>query len=108
MDVYRKKKTTHSSGCMYIVHRLGKPNIITNVYERWMMLCCPNCQLKDIGMIGPQNYYCWNCFIEMTVIEGYWNIYEVRSDGTLHSMDNLFTDEERYIGNFPYKETSDG
>ncbi len=73
-----------------------------------MMLCCPNCQLKDIGMIGPQHYYCWNCFIEMTVIEGYWNIYEVRSDGTLHSMDNLFTDEERYIGNFPYKETSDG
>ncbi|HEX6595119.1 MAG TPA: hypothetical protein VF095_11170 [Bacillota bacterium] len=70
------------------------------------MLRCPNCQGKEIGQIGPQHYYCWNCFIEMIALKDYWKVYEVRANGTLQSMDNLFTDEERYVGNVN-KESTD-
>ena len=31
------------------------------------MFSCPNCQSKDIGKIGINQYYCWNCFIELLV-----------------------------------------
>ncbi len=31
------------------------------------MLVCPNCKSKNIGKIGVNQYYCWGCFIELTL-----------------------------------------
>ncbi|WP_112181437.1 MULTISPECIES: hypothetical protein [Paraliobacillus] len=56
---------------------------------------CPNCKGKNIGKIGNQHYYCWNCFIELTVMEGVFNMHEVEEDGSLSSLDDLFTEEDR-------------
>lgn len=58
---------------------------------------CPNCGRKDIGKIGMNQYYCWNCFIEMTVSNNQLTIQQVEKDGSLQSLDDLFTDEERTI-----------
>jgi len=58
---------------------------------------CPNCSGKDIGKIGPDQYYCWNCFIEMDVSDNEFTILQVEKDGSLHSLDDLFTDQERRI-----------
>nr|WP_295969606.1 hypothetical protein [uncultured Bacillus sp.] len=59
------------------------------------MLKCPNCQSKDIGKIGINQYYCWNCFIEMTLSKDLILTHQVEEDGTLSSLDDLFEEDER-------------
>ena len=62
------------------------------------MFNCPNCQSKDIGKIGINQYYCWNCFIELTVSQGMISTHQVEEDGSLSSLDNLFDEDvRRYI-----------
>jgi hypothetical protein len=53
---------------------------------------CPNCSRKDIGKIGVNQYYCWNCFIELTIEEGKLSLHQVEEDGSLTSLDDLFED----------------
>ncbi|MDV2581080.1 hypothetical protein [Alkalibacillus haloalkaliphilus] len=54
---------------------------------------CPNCQTSDIGKIGSQQFYCWNCFIELSVKEdGKMHVHEVQEDGTISSLDDLFSE----------------
>lgn len=60
------------------------------------MLTCPNCQSKDIGKIGVNQYYCWNCFIELSISSN--NIihtHQVEEDGSLSSLDDLFEEDKR-------------
>ncbi len=59
------------------------------------MLKCPNCKSKDIGKIGINQYYCWNCFIELTLVEGLIKTHQVEEDGSLSSLDDLFGEDER-------------
>ncbi|MCL6570631.1 MAG: hypothetical protein K6T88_02955 [Bacillus sp. (in: Bacteria)] len=59
------------------------------------MFNCPNCQSKDIGKIGINQYYCWNCYIELTANNGLINAHQVEEDGSLSSLDDLFEEEER-------------
>ncbi|KAA9026402.1 hypothetical protein [Niallia endozanthoxylica] len=59
------------------------------------MFNCPNCQSKDIGKIGINQYYCWNCFIELTTSNGLILTHQVEEDGSLSSLDDLFDEDER-------------
>ncbi|WP_028402889.1 hypothetical protein [Ectobacillus panaciterrae] len=61
------------------------------------MLICPNCKGKDLGKIGVNQFYCWNCFIELSVTKGKIFIHQVEEDGSLSSLDDLFDDDERTI-----------
>ncbi|MGL4820049.1 MAG: hypothetical protein ACRC5C_08720 [Bacilli bacterium] len=61
------------------------------------MFSCPNCKSKDLGRIGVNQYYCWNCFIEIVVNKSELNLHQVEEDGTLSSLDDLFSDDERSI-----------
>ncbi|MGG0716379.1 hypothetical protein ABE096_02105 [Robertmurraya massiliosenegalensis] len=62
------------------------------------MFNCPNCQSKDIGKIGINQYYCWNCFIELSVSQGMISTHQVEEDGSLSSLDDLFDEDvRRYI-----------
>lgn len=60
-----------------------------------MELVCPNCQSKDVGKIGINQYYCWNCFIELSVSKGIIHTHQVEEDGSLSSLDDLFPEEQR-------------
>ncbi|MFD2210997.1 hypothetical protein ACFSMW_14905 [Virgibacillus halophilus] len=62
-----------------------------------MLMQCPNCRSKDIGKIGSQQYYCWNCFIELSILGDEWTVHQVEADGSLSSLDDIFTAEERKI-----------
>ncbi|GGH68442.1 hypothetical protein GCM10010978_01410 [Compostibacillus humi] len=62
-----------------------------------MILRCPNCNGKDIGKIGAQNYYCWNCFVEMTVVDNELAVHQIEADGSLSSLNDLFSEEERKL-----------
>jgi len=62
-----------------------------------MMLRCPNCNGKDIGKIGTQQFYCWTCFIEMSIVNNQLTVHEIEVDGSLCSLDDLFTEDERRI-----------
>ena len=53
---------------------------------------CPNCNSKDIGKIGSHQFYCWGCYIELTVNGDKMSVYQVEEDGTLSSLDDLFYD----------------
>jgi hypothetical protein len=72
-----------------------------NTYKRTKRCCtllrCPNCQSIDVGKIGVNQYYCWGCFIEMTIAKGKINTHQVEEDGSLSSLDDLFSDEDRTI-----------
>lgn len=57
------------------------------------MMKCPNCNSKDIGKIGSRQFYCWGCFIELTVNGEKMSVYQVEEDGTLSSLDDLFFNE---------------
>ncbi|WP_067727320.1 hypothetical protein [Oceanobacillus damuensis] len=61
------------------------------------MLRCPNCNGKDIGKIGTQDYFCWTCCIEMTVSGNELMVHQIESDGSLSSLDDLFTKEQRQL-----------
>lgn len=58
------------------------------------MMRCPNCNSKDIGKIGSHQFYCWGCFIELTVNGEKMSVYQVEEDGTLSSLDDLFFEDE--------------
>lgn len=63
-----------------------------------MLLSCPNCDCKDIGKIGTNQYYCWRCFVELSVSgDKITSIYQVEEDGSLHSLNDLFFDEPAQI-----------
>ncbi|MBM7566068.1 hypothetical protein [Paenibacillus sacheonensis] len=55
---------------------------------------CINCSSIDIGKIGPHQYFCWNCCIEMNVVGEKLDVYQVEKDGSLSSLNDLFVTEE--------------
>ncbi|GAA5415594.1 hypothetical protein Pryu01_00625 [Paraliobacillus ryukyuensis] len=58
---------------------------------------CPNCKSKNIGQIGNQHYYCWDCYIELMLENKVLHMHEVEEDGSLSSLDDIFAEEERTI-----------
>lgn len=54
---------------------------------------CPNCQNKNLGKLSANQYYCWVCFIEMTLSDGKWSLNQVEEDGSLTSLNDLFDDD---------------
>jgi hypothetical protein len=58
------------------------------------MMRCPNCNSKDLGKIGVDQFYCWGCFIELTAVEGKLTLNQVEEDGSLTSLDDLFDEED--------------
>ncbi|GAB2672495.1 hypothetical protein ACFQWB_00710 [Paenibacillus thermoaerophilus] len=58
------------------------------------MIKCPNCGSKDVGKIGSHQFYCWGCFIELSVSGDKISVYQVEEDGTLSSLDDLFMEED--------------
>lgn len=44
---------------------------------------CPHCNCKDIGKIGNNQFYCWNCFMEFALVGDEVKIYHVDEDGSL-------------------------
>jgi hypothetical protein len=57
-------------------------------------MVCPNCNSKDLGKIGVNQYYCWGCFIELSVSENKFSLHQVEEDGSLSSLDDLFEEED--------------
>ncbi|NLU50429.1 MAG: hypothetical protein GXX09_08470 [Syntrophomonadaceae bacterium] len=51
---------------------------------------CPVCGGVQIGKVGSDQYYCWNCFIEFNTRKGRLNLYEVAEDGSLVAMDDSY------------------
>ena len=44
---------------------------------------CPHCNCRDIGKIGNNQFYCWNCFMEFALVGDEVRIYHVDEDGSL-------------------------
>ncbi|NBD24550.1 hypothetical protein [Paenibacillus glycinis] len=55
---------------------------------------CINCHSIDIGKIGPRQYFCWNCCIEMSFAGDKLDVYQVEADGSVSSLNDLFFEEE--------------
>ena len=58
---------------------------------------CPNCSSKNLGKIASNHFYCWNCFIELSVSDGQISMNQVEEDGSLTSPDDLFAENERTV-----------
>ncbi len=61
------------------------------------MIHCPNCRSSNLGKISPNHFYCWNCYIELSVSNGIINTHQVEEDGSLSSLDDLFAEDDRMI-----------
>jgi hypothetical protein len=48
-----------------------------------VMMRCPNCNCRDIGKIGSNQYYCWGCFMEFNIAGDHVQLFQVEEDGTL-------------------------
>jgi hypothetical protein len=73
---------------------LVESNAYFSAKELTQMLRCPNCNSKDIGKIGSHQFYCWGCFIELTIVGNKMSVYQVEEDGSLSSLDDIFFDED--------------
>lgn len=74
----------------------GQTDNTHNFFEVIVMKC-PNCSSKDIGKIGVNQYYCWNCFVELSIQKGIMHVHQVEEDGLLSSLDDLFSEEDRQM-----------
>lgn len=54
-----------------------------------MTIKCPVCRGLQIGKVGTDQYYCWNCFLEFNFNKGHINIFSVAEDGTLVSVEDI-------------------
>lgn len=52
-----------------------------------MNIKCPACRSTQVGRVGSDQYYCWNCFVEFNFNKGRVNLYEVAEDGSLQSIE---------------------
>ena len=52
-----------------------------------MSFKCPNCGGLQVGKVGSDQYYCWNCYLEFNYAKGRVNLFEVAEDGSLLAMD---------------------
>lgn len=52
-----------------------------------MILRCPVCRGLQVGKVGSDQFYCWNCFLEFNYAKGRLNLYEIGEDGSLISTD---------------------
>ncbi len=52
-----------------------------------MIVRCPVCAGLQVGKVGNEQYYCWNCFLEFNFNKGRINLYEVAEDGSLINME---------------------
>lgn len=68
------------------------------VCEVTPMITCPNCQSKELGKIGTNQYYCWGCFIELSIEKNVISVHQVEEDGSLSSLNDLFEEEKRRMG----------
>ncbi len=53
-----------------------------------MTLKCPVCGGLQVGKVGSDQFYCWNCFLEFNFQKGQINLYEVAEDGSLIAVEN--------------------
>ncbi|WP_027724672.1 hypothetical protein [Tuberibacillus calidus] len=60
---------------------------------------CPNCKSKNLGKIGTNQFYCWDCFIELSLIQGRLSLSQVEEDGSLTTLDDLFDESELRVEN---------
>lgn len=52
-----------------------------------MIVKCPICRSAQVGRVGSDQFYCWNCFVEFNFNKGRVNLYEVAEDGSLTAME---------------------
>ena len=52
-----------------------------------MILRCPVCRGLQVGKVGSDQFYCWNCYLEFNYARGRLNLFEVGEDGSLIAMD---------------------
>lgn len=53
------------------------------------MMRCPNCNCRDIGKIGTNQFYCWECFVEFNVVGDDVKLFQVEEDGSLSVFNGL-------------------
>ncbi|SHG81050.1 hypothetical protein SAMN02745221_01027 [Thermosyntropha lipolytica DSM 11003] len=53
-----------------------------------MVIKCPVCKGLQVGKVGSDQYYCWNCFLEFNYNKGRVNLYQVEEDGSLLAIDS--------------------
>ena len=44
---------------------------------------CPVCGRKGIGKVGADQYYCWECCVELVVKDDQVEVFTIDDDGTL-------------------------
>jgi len=49
---------------------------------------CPVCGGLQVGRVGSDQYFCWNCYLEFNYNHNKLNLYEVAEDGSLVAVED--------------------
>lgn len=60
-------------------------------------MICPVCRGKQIGKVGVEQYYCWNCCVEFNSVTDQVVVYDLDEDGTLIAWDDFYLDSQEVI-----------
>ena len=90
-------RTSYYNSSLFLVyfHLFSGITLHKEFCNRGENMYCPNCRSKEIGKIGVNQFYCWDCFIELSIVGGLLHMHQVEEDGTLSSLDDSFSEEER-------------
>ena len=60
-------------------------------------MICPVCVGRQIGKVGVEQYYCWNCCIEFNSNTDKVVVYDLDEDGALVAWDDFNLDSQEVI-----------
>ena len=68
--------------CIYkeAIKTISQDCILVDFWKKGLELSCPLCGSNEVGKIGQDQFYCWNCFVEY---DSKNQVYTVEEDGSL-------------------------
>ena len=60
-------------------------------------MICPVCSGRQLGKVGVEQYYCWNCCIEFNSHTDKVVVYDLDEDGSLVAWDDFNIDSKEVI-----------
>jgi len=60
-------------------------------------MICPVCGGRQIGKVGVEQYYCWDCCIEFNSNLDKVVVYDLEEDGTLVAWEDFYSEAQEEI-----------
>jgi reverse gyrase len=60
-------------------------------------MICPVCGGRQIGKVGIEQYYCWDCCVEFNSNSDKVVVYNLEEDGSLIAWEDFYADTQEIV-----------